>query len=58
MPLSPDEFAELAFHGINTLSQIAKSVTHVSGTFRYLSLRSGTLTCCARHPVQGDLFVP
>jgi|GEM_PF-5847339 len=32
---------ELAFHGINTPSQIAKSVTHVSGTFRYLSLKTG-----------------
>ena len=29
---------ELSFHGINTSCQMTKSVTHVSGTNRYLSL--------------------
>ena len=33
---------EHCLHGINTSRQIAKSVTHVSGTFRHLSLRSET----------------
>ena len=31
---------ELTFPGINTSCQMAKSVTHVSGTFRYLCLGS------------------
>ena len=34
---------ELSFHGINTSRKPAKSVTYVSGTIRYLSLRSDTL---------------
>ncbi|MBP1845897.1 hypothetical protein J2046_004171, partial [Rhizobium petrolearium] len=32
----------VAFHGINTSRQKAKSVTHVSGTKRHLSLGLGT----------------
>ncbi|WP_210289877.1 hypothetical protein, partial [Rhizobium sp. BK196] len=32
----------VSFHGINTSRQKAKSVTHVSGTKRHLSLGSGT----------------
>ncbi|WP_222005786.1 hypothetical protein, partial [Rhizobium bangladeshense] len=32
---------EVSFHGINTSRQKAKSVTHVSGTKRHLSLKSG-----------------
>ncbi|MBB3313989.1 hypothetical protein FHT78_005794, partial [Rhizobium sp. BK196] len=33
----------VSFHGINTSRQKAKSVTHVSGTKRHLSLGSGTI---------------
>ncbi|MEJ2433756.1 MAG: hypothetical protein P8Y53_11565, partial [Pseudolabrys sp.] len=32
---------EHSSHGINTSRQMAKSVTHVSGTICHLSLRSG-----------------
>jgi len=35
---------ELSFHGINTSSQMAKSVTHVSGTKRHLCLGSLIIT--------------
>ncbi|WP_222012498.1 hypothetical protein, partial [Rhizobium bangladeshense] len=34
---------EVSFHGINTSRQKAKSVTHVSGTKRHLSLKSGII---------------
>ena len=34
---------ELSFHGINTSCQMTKSVTHVSGTNRHLSLEPLTL---------------
>ena len=32
---------ELSFHGINTPREMAKSVTDVSGTIRYLCVRVG-----------------
>ena len=48
-----------ALHGINTPSPKAKSVTHVSGTFCYLSLKSGTAplvsTWLVDHARVGDL---
>ncbi|WP_222012356.1 hypothetical protein, partial [Rhizobium bangladeshense] len=49
---------EVSFHGINTSRQKAKSVTHVSGTKRHLSLKSGSgarLTSGRTSPVIEDL---
>ncbi|WP_208722831.1 hypothetical protein, partial [Rhizobium vallis] len=45
---------EVSFHGINTSRQKAKSVTHVSGTKRHLSLRSGKERSGWFDPVQGE----
>src|SRR5689334_10957017 len=48
---------EHSLHGINTPRQKAKSVTHVSGTFRHLSLRSLT-TLKAEHALSVLLGAP
>jgi hypothetical protein len=52
---------ELAFHGINTSRQKAKSVTHVSGTKCHLCLRPLTAPLIARRavcPITTMTFAP
>ncbi|WP_222392066.1 hypothetical protein, partial [Rhizobium leguminosarum] len=41
---------EVSLHGINTSRSKTESVTHVSGTKRHLSLRSGIFRKFARDP--------
>jgi hypothetical protein len=53
-PKKNRKITELSFHGINTSRLNAGSVTHVSGTNCYLSLRS--LTCSPSFSDAGLLF--
>ncbi|WP_204814886.1 MULTISPECIES: hypothetical protein, partial [Agrobacterium] len=45
---------EVSLHGINT-SRKAKSVTHVSGTKRHLSLKSDTTPILLKSSLNGSL---